>query len=127
MSGKVRRDHGATAHEAADRIEGASGKQRAAVLAEIIRSGELGRTDGELAEMLDLNPSSARPRRIELVEAGLIVDSGRTRKTASGRASVVWREATRAERLRSSQADQGSFSFDLADHSGDPPSKGEPE
>ena len=49
-----------------------------------------GMTDEEMQEHLFLNPSTQRPRRIELVQAGLVKDSGRTRRTRSGRQAVVW-------------------------------------
>jgi hypothetical protein len=49
-------------------------------------------TDEEIATELEMNPSTVRPRRIELARRGLIVEDG-TRKTASGRMAVVWRMA----------------------------------
>jgi hypothetical protein len=51
-----------------------------------------GATDEEIASGLGLNPSTARPRRIELARRGLIVEAG-TRKTASKRNAMVWRVA----------------------------------
>ncbi len=39
---------------------------------------------------LSMNPSTQRPRRIELLEEERIADSGRTRKTESERLAVVW-------------------------------------
>lgn len=80
--------HSPTSIEAAERIAPDALTLRDLVLAEIIRRG--GATDEEIAGELALNPSTSRPRRIELVEAGLVRDSGQTRKTASGRAAVVW-------------------------------------
>jgi len=62
---------------------------RAAVLM-VIQQSTHGRTDEEIQRMLKLNPSTQRPRRIELVQAGKVRDSGRTRKTKSGRAATVW-------------------------------------
>jgi hypothetical protein len=60
---------------------------------EFVRTcGAFGATDEEIATSLGLNPSTARPRRIELARRGLIVEAG-TRKTASKRAAVVWRVA----------------------------------
>jgi hypothetical protein len=53
-----------------------------------------GATDEMIATALCLNPSTARPRRVELVRLGLIVDSGRTRLTSSGRAATIWESAT---------------------------------
>ena len=55
-----------------------------------------GATDEEMQAGLGMNPSTQRPRRIELARRGLIVESG-TRKTASGRMAVVWK-ATAASR-----------------------------
>jgi hypothetical protein len=54
--------------------------------------GAFGATDEEIATSLGLNPSTARPRRIELARRGLIVEAG-TRKTASRRTAVAWRVA----------------------------------
>ena len=49
-------------------------------------------TDEEIATQLAMNPSTVRPRRIELVRRGLVVEDG-TRRTASGRMACVWRRA----------------------------------
>lgn len=38
----------------------------------------------------EISPSGARSRRAELVTMGLVKDSGRRTKTASGRDSVIW-------------------------------------
>ena len=55
----------------------------------LLREGD-GLTDEEMQARLGLNPSTQRPRRIELVEAGLVRDSGQRRRTRSGRWAVVW-------------------------------------
>ncbi len=52
--------------------------------------GDRGATDEELIDALKASPSTIRPRRVELREKGLIVDSGKTRATRSGRKAVVW-------------------------------------
>lgn len=49
-----------------------------------------GATDEEVQDATDMNPNTQRPRRIELVIAGLVEDSGQTRKTRSGTQAVVW-------------------------------------
>jgi len=49
--------------------------------------GDHGATDEEIATGLAMNPSTARPRRIELVAKGMIVQAGEG-KTASGRRAV---------------------------------------
>lgn len=46
-------------------------------------------TDEEIAAGLGMNPSTARPRRIELVRRGFVVPAG-TRRAASGRMATVW-------------------------------------
>jgi hypothetical protein len=48
-----------------------------------------GATDEEMQQRLAMNPSTQRPRRIELVKQGLVAEGG-TRKTQSGRNAVVW-------------------------------------
>ena len=54
--------------------------------------GVHGATDEEIAAGLEMNPSTQRPRRIELVRRGLVVEAG-TRKTKSGRFATAWRLA----------------------------------
>lgn len=50
-------------------------------------------TDEETADELEMNPSTVRPRRIELERFGLIVQDG-TRRTKSGRMAAIWRART---------------------------------
>lgn len=78
-----------TSRAAAVAAEPSAGSQRARVL-DALRAHPAGLTDHELQERLGLNPSTQRPRRIELVRAGLVVDSGEERETPSGRRAVVW-------------------------------------
>jgi len=59
---------------------------------ELLRATPEGLTDEEVQRRLDMNPSTQRPRRIELARRGLVVEAG-TRKTASGRMATVWRVA----------------------------------
>ena len=51
-----------------------------------------GPTDEEMQTRLAMNPSTQRPRRIELARRGMVVEAG-TRRTASGRMATVWRVA----------------------------------
>jgi len=51
-----------------------------------------GATDEEIALALGMNPSTERPRRIELVKRGLVVEAG-AKKSASGRKATAWRAA----------------------------------
>jgi len=46
-------------------------------------------TDEQIATHLNLNPSTARPRRVELQRAGRIREHSRA-LTSSGRSAVVW-------------------------------------
>lgn len=51
-------------------------------------------TDEELQEVTGLQPSSERPRRIELVEAGEVVAAPVTKPTKSGRRAQAWAPAS---------------------------------
>lgn len=48
-------------------------------------------TDEEISEGLNMNPSSVRPRRLELEQAGLVVESLPSRTTKSGRRASAWK------------------------------------
>ena len=67
-----------------------TGSKRGDVFWFIKRRSDFGATDEEIQRGTGMNPSTQRPRRVELVDAGLIRDSGRTRMTSSRRAAVVW-------------------------------------
>ena len=56
----------------------------------LVERGEYGATDQEMQAYLDLPNQSQTPRRWELVRAGLVMNSGRRRKTLSGRSAIVW-------------------------------------
>jgi hypothetical protein len=57
---------------------------------ELLVAWPQGLTDEEMQHKLGMNPSTQRPRRIELARRGLVVEVG-TRRTVSGRMAVVWR------------------------------------
>ena len=78
-----------TSAQAADGIRSGSARLRQQVL-DLLRASPGGLTDEELQQRLEMNPSTQRPRRGELVALGLVVDSGRTRPTRSGRQATVW-------------------------------------
>lgn len=82
--------HSATSRAAADAIEMPRQTLRDCVYNAIEEAGQWGLTDEQICERTGLNPSTARPRRVELERAGRVKDSGRRRATASGRAAVVW-------------------------------------
>ena len=82
--------HSETSHEAAEAIAHPSARLRHLVYECIRDSQQQGLTDEEVQLALDMNPSTERPRRVELVNAGLVRASGRVRPTRSGRNAVVW-------------------------------------
>ncbi len=81
--------HSDTSREAARLATPNAGTYRRMVL-EALRDATEGLTDLELQERTGLEGSTERPRRIELVTAGVVRDSGTKRKTPSGRAATVW-------------------------------------
>jgi hypothetical protein len=81
--------HSETSHDAAEAIMPNAGTLRRRVL-DLIGVAPAGLTDEQIQFVLSMNPSTQRPRRIELQRMGLIRDSGRTRATRSGRKAVVW-------------------------------------
>lgn len=82
--------HSATSRAAAAEAHPAADTQRGRILSYLRGAGGVGATDEQIQEHLNLNPSTERPRRIELVQQGYVVDSGRTARTRSGRRAVVW-------------------------------------
>lgn len=87
---KVARDAKPTAVAAASRAAPGSGTQRGRVLRVIVDAGDEGATDEQVTERLGLPLNTVRPRRLELVEGGYVMDSGDTRATASGASAIVW-------------------------------------
>ena len=82
--------HSPTSFDAAKLIEPKAGTLRKKLLDELRHFPRSGLTDQEMQELTNMDPSTQRPRRIELAKAGLIEDSGRTRQTVSGRQAVIW-------------------------------------
>lgn len=83
--------HSDTSKAAAIAALETSDTQRARVFAFIRSRGNYGATDDECQDALDMNPSTQRPRRVELVDdLGVVCDSGSRRPTKSGRGAVVW-------------------------------------
>lgn len=85
-------EHSETSKDAARKIEAVRGEKRQRVLAYLLDYGPA--TDQEGAAALGMDPSTYRPRRIELEEANLIRKTDRTRATKSGRKAAVY-EAVR--------------------------------
>jgi hypothetical protein len=87
----VRHDHPETSFQAAESIAPVTGKLRQAVYAFAVERASYGFTDSELFTAFPDKPeNSIRPRRIELVEAGRLIDSGTRRQNHRGRQCVVW-------------------------------------
>lgn len=62
---------------------------RARILAYLRACGEVGATDEQIQEALDLSGNTERPRRGELLTSGQVQAVG-TRATQSGRQAAVW-------------------------------------
>ena len=60
------------------------------VLAYVAGRGERGAIDEEIAIALCMRESTARARRVELRDGGQVCDSGRRRRSQSGRPCIVW-------------------------------------
>lgn len=79
--------HSITSYDAAREIAPTSDNHREAVFQCIVEFGPL--TDETIADTLGMNPSTARPRRVELEDAGRIVKRGRL-ANRSGRMAAAW-------------------------------------
>jgi transcription initiation factor IIE alpha subunit len=79
-----------TSAKAADSLGPATLNAMQRRVLELLAATPDGLTDEEQQRLLGMNPSTQRPRRIELARRGLVVEAG-TRRTASGRMATVWR------------------------------------
>lgn len=84
--------HSVTSMQAADALDEKTLTRLHRLVLDFLRARPEGATDEEIASGLGLNPSTQRPRRIELAQRGLVVEAG-VRKTASKRNATVWRVA----------------------------------
>jgi hypothetical protein len=80
--------HSQTSKAAAAQIKKAIGPLHKLILAHLKDKPS---TDEEIMSALDMNGNTERPRRRELELMGKIEDSGKTRRTKSGRDAVIWR------------------------------------
>jgi len=87
--------HSTTSERAAQEIAGSVGTLRRMILDYIQRIGPI--SDEQIQDHFMMNPSTERPRRIELVKLGLVRDSGLTIRTRSGRACTLWCATNPAE------------------------------
>lgn len=82
--------HSDTSREAAIEQYPRAGTLRRRVLDHLQQVGAEGATDDEIQVALEMNPSTQRPRRVELERAGLIERLDATRKTRAGRQAHVY-------------------------------------
>ncbi len=84
--------HSPTSRAAAEAIKPHVGPMHAKILGFLrsVDGFDCGATDEEMQRDLEMPANTQRPRRRELQTMGLIVDSGTTRATQSGRQAVVW-------------------------------------
>ena len=80
--------HSDTSRAAAEDIEQSMGRLQARVYAFLAQNGPA--TDEMMQSALGMNPSTQRPRRIELLGKGLVCDSGRRALTKSRRHAFLW-------------------------------------
>jgi len=89
-AGAPAQQHSITSMQAADSMDRATLNRLQRLIYDYLAERPDGATDEEIAHACGMNPSTERPRRIELARRGLVVKSG-TRKTASGRMACVWK------------------------------------
>lgn len=82
--------HSPTSIGAAAAIRPEARNLKARVYECVAKAGVHGMTDQEMQRSLSMDPSTQRPRRIDLVHEGKVLDSGKRRDTSSGRKAVVW-------------------------------------
>jgi len=87
--------HSTTSERAAQEIAGSADSLRRLIYNYIAKGSPV--SDEEIQDYLCMNPSTERPRRIELVKLGLVRDSGQQGKTRSGRACTLWVSCTPQE------------------------------
>jgi len=79
-----------TSIEAKQAVEPSAETLRVRVWSFIRDCGPMGATDEEIQLALRLGPQTQSPRRRELVQKGVVADSGDRRKTTRGRNAIVW-------------------------------------
>jgi hypothetical protein len=77
-----------TARAAGERVNLTEGQRK--VFLALAGAGSRGLIDHDHQRLNGLIPTSAGKRRLELMQAGLVVDSGHRRATSTGTAAIVW-------------------------------------
>lgn len=87
--GLVSHNHPDTSYKAAELVMPSTGTLRRQVYDFIKQAGARGATDIEIQVALRMDGNTERPRRVELVNGGLVRDSGH-RREIKGRQHVIW-------------------------------------
>ena len=90
--------HTATSRKAFLDVYPKTGTQRRRVLDFVQGQGGYGATDEEIQAGLNMSPNTERPRRVELVEGGWLVDSKQNRLNSAGHECIVWRAGSKEGR-----------------------------
>ncbi len=88
-----RKDDPDTSRQAAESVEPHLTEIQANVLGIIADSGEYGLTDEQLSERFGTSTSTARTRRAELADRGMVIEAAARRTLRSGRQGRVWKIA----------------------------------
>jgi DNA-binding MarR family transcriptional regulator len=94
---RARRADPETSHAAAASMSRFITQAERKVLDALRSRGEAGATSEELARFLAVPLVNVSPRMRPLADKGYVVDSGVTRKGASGRGQIVWRVSAPAQ------------------------------
>lgn len=106
-------EHSEPSKEAARHIEPKRHALRVAVYQAFLAARD-GMTDEEMQDALGMEGSTERPRRVELVESGAVIDSGRTRSTKSGRQATVWVAVSDLPRTQTEGRQEGEHFSDAS-------------
>ena len=87
---RLKKRRKSTSQSAREKLADSMPELRAKVFRYLLARGDEGATDEEMQLALEMNPSTQRPRRGELVAAGVVCDSGRRRELRSGNKGTVW-------------------------------------
>lgn len=89
-SARARASDPDTSHQAAQDARGLAAQHERAIIRALHQRGRKGGTKDELGADTGLEPVQVARRMAGLRESGAVVDSGRRRKTRSGRDATVW-------------------------------------
>ena len=78
-----------TSRDAAEEIRHVANRIRSAIYALVVGAGGL--TIDEIAIIRETTPNAVSPRIRELFLLGRITDSGRRRRTRTGRKAIIWK------------------------------------